>query len=623
MIDQKTSQDRHHAGLSQRPYPVFFVLLTWLVASPVFAAVTVDELVEQVRGTLPVPGTVLIDPGAPWGLAGDDTADAGIEVIDAPESPTGRASRVVVPGGHANAWDFGLLTARNTEPIRTGDVIFLSFWVRCERAESETQEGHLSARLQLGQEPWTGIVDIATGVGAQWKRVVGYAEAARDFAPNDVFFTLHLGALPQTLDIGPAVVLNLGQGVDMEVLPVNRVDYTGRAPDAAWRAAAQERIEQHRMGDLRVRVLDGDRQPVAGAQVHVQMRRHAYHFGTFVGYSLLQETEDGEKMRQFVLDNFNTATTPVYWTDWGWANPANRPTYLSQAAWLYEHHIPTRGHNVIWPGWRWMPSHTQQHRDNPELLEQLIETHFVELLTRFAPYRLAWYDLVNEPRENHDVQDVIGHDVMARWFELAHELAPGSAMFLNDYGILVNGGRNTTAIAAHHREIKNLLDADAPLGGIGFQCHFGGTLTDPQRVIDILDEFARYGLPLHATEFDINVRDEPAQADYTRDFLTAFFSHPATEAFIMWGFWEGDHWRPDAAMVRTDWSPRPNFEAYRDLVYRQWWTDETLTTDAEGVAAVRGFLGEYTVSVTAGDKAVEMPATLTHDGTELTFVIGE
>ncbi len=129
------------------------------------------------------------------------------------------------------------------------------------------------------------------------------------------------------------------------------------------------------------------------------------------------------------------------------------------------------------------------------------------------------------------------------------------------------------------------------------QSHFGSALTPPTRLYTILEQFSQFGLPIQATEFDVHARDEQVQADYTRDFLTVFFSYPSTAGVTFWGFWEGQHWVPHAALIRKNWDYKPNMKAYRDLVYNKWWTRASDSTDASGQFATRGFLGSYKVTV--------------------------
>lgn len=76
-------------------------------------------------------------------------------------------------------------------------------------------------------------------------------------------------------------------------------------------------------------------------------------------------------------------------------------------------------------------------------------------------------------------------------------------------------------------------------------------------------------LPISQTELSVNVTDEAVQADYLRDFMTVFFSHPATESIVHWGFWKGQHWIPNASLFREDWTPKQAPRTYRDLRYRQ------------------------------------------------------
>ena len=84
--------------------------------------------------------------------------------------------------------------------------------------------------------------------------------------------------------------------------------------------------------------------------------------------------------------------------------------------------------------------------------------------------------------------------------------------------------------------------------------------------------------------------------------MTAMFSHPSVKAFVMWGFWEGAHWIPSGAMLRRDWSLKPNGTVYKDLVFKKWWTNADGKTGAKGTFATRGFLGDYEIEVKAGGK---------------------
>lgn len=55
-----------------------------------------------------------------------------------------------------------------------------------------------------------------------------------------------------------------------------------------------------------------------------------------------------------------------------------------------------------------------------------------------------------------------------------------------------------------------------------------------------MDKLATSGLPLWITELNLRQADENIRADWFEDVLTAYFSHPAVDGVILWGFWDHD-----------------------------------------------------------------------------------
>jgi len=202
------------------------------------------------------------------------------------------------------------------------------------------------------------------------------------------------------------------------------------------------------------------------------------------------------------------------------------------------------------------------------------------------------------------VMALLGDDEMAVWFRQTREADPSARLYVNDYNITENGGFDLARQDALFGVVKRLVEAGAPVDGVGLQSHFGVNLTAPERVYEIFDKFARLGQDLLITEFDVSVADEQLQADYLRDYLTFSFSHKAVKGFYIWGFWEGRHWRPQAAMLRRDFSPKPSHDAWRRLVFGEWWTEVEGKTDAEGVFRARGFLGDYEAEAAVGGETL-------------------
>jgi endo-1,4-beta-xylanase len=153
------------------------------------------------------------------------------------------------------------------------------------------------------------------------------------------------------------------------------------------------------------------------------------------------------------------------------------------------------------------------------------------------------------------------------------------------------------------------------------ESHFGDGLISPVDLIAIYDRFATLGIPIRITELDIDATDEQLQADYFRDFLTVSFSHPEINGILLWGFWEDQDWRPDAALFRKDWTIKPNGQVWKDLVLGKWWTRADGFSAADGTYSTRGFLGDYEMKVTAGNRSQSIAFSLPHEGRAVDVVL--
>jgi len=546
-----------------------------------------------------------------------DDGTAAFAVVDVADQPFSKALRAEVKRRTDPVWKVQAVSLPSLGPVKKDDVLFVTFSVRCTASAAETGGGQLFVALQ--QTPtYDGLISLNAAPGKKWTVLSLRVAAPRDCPEKSLELAFHLGQAEQTLELGGLVAANLGPGVDLKQLPFTHITYEGQAADAPWRQKAFARIENIRKGDLAIQVSDADGKPVTNAAVHVRMTRHAYQFGTFIEDIVLQETDDGRKYRETVKRLFNRVTCPLYWSDWGWENPETRLRFIAVSQWAKENGFYTRGHNLIWPGWRWLPKGLESLKDKPDALRKAIDEHLEEVVTIMRPIGFDTYDVVNEPRVNHDVMDVLSFDEVARWYKQVKDIDPRPALGINEYAIVAGGGDTVAEQDLYLQQIRTLLNASAPLGVIGVQCHMGENLTPPQKVVDILDRLATLKLPIHATEFDINTDDEQTQADYMRDFLIAFFSHPATESVTQWGFWAGRHWIPRAALFDANWRVKPAGQAYMDLVLNKWWTDEKVTTDRLGHCRVRAFLGDYEVTVALpGGGTLTRTVRVARDGTLL------
>ncbi|MEM7625152.1 MAG: endo-1,4-beta-xylanase [Planctomycetota bacterium] len=393
--------------------------------------------------------------------------------------------------------------------------------------------------------------------------------------------------------------------------------YAGAAADAPWRAEADVRIDQHRKADLQINVKLADGRAAPGAQVNVAQQEHAFGFGTAVATRLLAGSQANSFYQSKLRQHFNLAVTEnsLKWPAWeGDFGPNFSPAITIAALnWLEANDIDARGHVMVWPSFANSPNNIAGLQNNPAALRQAVLDHIAEIGAVVGDRVFEW-DVLNEPRSNNDFMQILGYEEMAEWFKAADQ-ATDARLFLNEFGLVTGGDSTAGNRAEHHGYIQSILANGGPLEGLGIQSHFRpDDLTGIEQVWDIFDEFGVYGLPIAITEFDFETTDRELQAAYAADFLTAAFAHESVSEFLNWGFWAGAHWRPEAALFDESWNLRPHGEAMFDLIYNEWWTEELLDADQLGEAALRGFKGEYEVTVTLGQMTRVVTVTLDDDG---------
>lgn len=392
--------------------------------------------------------------------------------------------------------------------------------------------------------------------------------------------------------------------------------YGGQSVDAVWRVEAENRIDQNRKADLAINVVNENGEPVEGAIVRVRQQQHAFRFGTAVSINHILGTDmDAQFYRERFLDlGFNSATIEngLKWQALaGEFGPSfTLESVLDTLDWLEAHGVQTRGHALVWPGVENLPDFIEVLIDQVNsgvsgafnVLRNEVFDHVNNIATATAGRVYDW-DVVNEAITNDDLIDIFGESEMDLWFAMTRSSDANASLFINDFNI-VNDDQRSKRVD-YLDIVQGLLNRNAEVEGIGMQGHFSpGGLTDiaggsdPQKVWDIYDQFYdATGLTISVTEYDLNTTDENLKADYLRDFMTATFAHQAIDGFTLWGFWEGRHWRPDAAMINLDWSETEMAAVWRQLVTSDWWTDEDLITPADGTATTRVFKGNYVVEV--------------------------
>jgi GH35 family endo-1,4-beta-xylanase len=535
-----------------------------------------------------------------WRISGQRKDITSAERVNVPAQSFKKAFQIEIQERTARPYDIQL-GGRIKGQIKKDEVLLLVFYARCPESSDESALGRFTIAGQAkGRTRALSLFTKTVSVGKNWKQF-----SIPFVAPgnNDSGFSISFrfgGLKPQTLQFGGLEVLNYKQKKKLEELPLTETRYAGMEPDAPWRKAAQDRIREHRMEELRVRVIDRHGNPVQGAKVHVELKNHAFGFGVALGLNSMfsdRNPEDAQKYRDAVEDLFNKA---VFENRMKWKFYQDNDPQLEKAmAWCKERNIPLRGHVMVWPAWQRLPrGMAEQYAGKTNEFKKVIEEHVRHMATAY-PDTFAEWDIVNELYSQHEFVDMYGKEVVVDWFRIAKEANPDFKSYINDYGILA--GYDQAHQDNYYEWIKYLVEQGAPLEGIGLQGHYRAPIP-PEEVLARLNRFAEFGLEMQITEYDFEDTDELLQARYTRDFMTVVFSHPQMTGIMTWCLWESAAWKPAAAFYTADWKKKRIAQAWEHMVEKEWHTEQTIRTNEDGFATVRGFLGDYEITVTCNGK---------------------
>ena len=452
-----------------------------------------------------------------------------------------------------------------------------------------------------------------------WNQYLIPFQASEDYDPGDFGVLFQVNWMDQILEFGGVAILNYGSSVELEDLPrvLNNEFYGGYEADAPWRTEAEQRIEQLRKADLQIEVVDGSGNPVEGATVQAEMIEHAFGFGTAVAAHLFAgNSQQNNTYEDYLLDldgeghRFNCAVfeNATKWKAWeeNWFG-VNKDDKAATLQWLNDREFKVRGHTLIWPSWTNLPDDLFDNQDDPDYIIDRVIDH-IEAILSYPGMEGGFsdWDVINELSILQDLADAVqgapgyptGREIYLDILEKFYEMEPDGIAYINDYTTF-GGGSSPQLYADLKTYLQEIIDAGQTIDGVGFQGHIGTYPTSINELYDIYEDFyTTFGTEAKVTEFDMNALiDDDLAAQYLKDFYTLSFSHPSMNAILMWGFWDGAHWFDNAPMYDEDWSLKPAGEAFLDLVFDEWWTEENGTSDQDGMFNLRGFKGQYEISV--------------------------
>lgn len=313
----------------------------------------------------------------------------------------------------------------------------------------------------------------------------------------------------------------------------------------------------------------------------------------------------GAALNNGVLTNNETAYIDIVKKEFNYVTPENVGKWGSiqnttsnewdfssldnMVSFVEENSMAFKGHALVW--------HSQapsfiNNTLSAEDLKELIDQHINMTAGRYSGQFYAW-DVVNEAiGDDANYRDSVlfqklGKDFIAQSFTTARAADPEAKLFYNDYNI-ANINAKSDAV---YNMVKELLDNNIPIDGVGFQMHLdAGNAPSTEEMTENLTRFADLGLNVNISEIDIRVSSLlwdtatklAVQQQVYHRAVNACMNVELCDAVTFWGFtdkysWVDGFFGPDDPLLYTaEYIRKPAYYAIADALLG-------IAADASGV----------------------------------------
>lgn len=379
-----------------------------------------------------------------------------------------------------------------------------------------------------------------------------------------------------------------------------------------------------RKAEARIKFIGSDGKPLANKDIKISLKNHEFLFGCggfdFLCYVQAQDPEKKAFFEERVnkwMGLFNYGTLPFYW---GGFEPEegkpNTENLKKAATFMKEHGIQVKGHPLCWHtgSAQWLLKY-----DNKTMFEKQM-ARIERDVSEFKGLIDMW-DVINEVvimpiYDKYDnpvtrmCKDLGRVGLCKEVFNQAYKYNPDGTFLINDFNLSTS----------YEILIDGLLQTGVPVNTIGLQSHQHHGVWGREKLEEILSRFEHFGLPIHFTENTIvagptvdpkiiDLQDahydddaatpeyEQMQADELEKMYRALFEeHPLVTGITNWDFSDGMWLNAPSGLIRKDCSIKPSYERLSNLIKKEWSTNTTVKTDAEGWAIIEGFKGTYECS---------------------------
>ena len=264
--------------------------------------------------------------------------------------------------------------------------------------------------------------------------------------------------------------------------------------------------------------------------------------------------------------------------------------------------MAVRGHCLVWHSQQptWLTSDGKKNDKNwtrDEALE-IMKNHITKVLQHYKGKVREW-DVVNEcldddqttVRTSPDSYDLrkqsvwyqaIGSDYIDSAFVYAHRADPDAKLYLNDYGVELQGKAKS---AAFYNLAMRLKNAGIPIDGVGLQCHFSIDEVDSVKLDNTIRRFGEAGLLCIITELDMGVpsTSEANLTEQARNYRVVtdiVLNNDNCPSMVIWGIKDNDSWREasNPLLYTSSLDKKPAWYAVRSSLRHRTLTASGIST---------------------------------------------
>ncbi len=407
-------------------------------------------------------------------------------------------------------------------------------------------------------------------------------------------------------------------------------------------------IEENRKGQFVLRFENENGEMLSNVHVKIRQKRHAFKFGCSLFY--LDQYEDEERRalyRTSFKELFNYAVVPFYWdtlepeqgkprfeTDSLFIS--RRPPIDTIMQFCKENHIRAKGHCLVYNSFqpKWIS-------DDNEVLKRQVTKRIEDIAEKYRD-SIFDFDVINEMTSvyknayigngarNLQITDDSDHEKWA--FDICRRYLPNANLYWNEgisesFGIHYKGFRSF-----YYMMIEKMLREGVKVDGIGMQYHMYApkkevdsilaNVCNPLRIIDVLDRYGDFKLPIHISEVSIpsysnESYDEELQAELTKRLFRLWFSSKHCDSIVWWNLCDNTAYQTEnvyhSGLLRYDCSEKPVYKSLDQLINKEWNTSFESTVSGE--LRFSGFYGDYEVEAEHQGKRTVISLSLRRDNT--------